>query len=86
MQPAYFFAVISLALASMWAPPAVEQDATATVAMQSGNAGDASATEQDALTGSIPAVLHRVTGEPLTCEQIRLIDEVELIADESYCG
>jgi hypothetical protein len=25
-------------------------------------------------------------GEGLTCEQIRLIDEVELITDDSYCG
>jgi hypothetical protein len=56
--------------------------------MPSANAGNASEAEQDAalITGTIPAVLYRVTGEPLTCELIRLIDEVELIADENYCG
>jgi hypothetical protein len=27
-----------------------------------------------------------VSGEPLSCELIRLMDEVELITDDSYCG
>ena len=84
MQPAYFFAVISVALATAWAPPAVEH---VPPVMPNAYVGNASGAEQGAeITGSIPAVLYRVTGEALTCEQIRLIDEVELIADESYCG
>jgi hypothetical protein len=88
MQPAYFFAVISLAMASNWAPPASEHAPPAAIVMPSANAGDASEAEQDAspITGSIPAVLYRVSGEPLSCELIRLMDEVELITDESYCG
>jgi hypothetical protein len=88
MQPAYFLALISLATASVWAPPAVEHAPPAAAVMPSANAGNASEAEQDAalITGTIPAVLYRVTGEPLTCELIRLIDEVELIADENYCG
>jgi hypothetical protein len=88
MQPAYLFAVISLAMASSWAPPAAEQAPPAAVVMPSANTGDASEAEQDAspITGSIPAVLFRVSGEPLSCELIRLLDEVELITDESYCG
>jgi hypothetical protein len=84
MQPAYFFAVIGVALATAWAPPAAEH---APPAMPNAYVGNASGAEQDGeITGSIPAVLHRVTGEALSCELIRLIDEVELIADDSYCG
>jgi hypothetical protein len=55
--------------------------------MQGANVGDASQVEDAPLvTGSIPALLNRMSGEPLSCELIRLMDEVELIADESYCG
>ena len=88
MQSAYFFAVISLAMASNWAPPALEQAPPAAIVMPSANVGDAPEAEQDAspITGSIPAVLYRVSGEPLSCELIRLMDEVELITDELYCG
>jgi hypothetical protein len=88
MQPAYFFAVVSLAMASIWAPPAAVHVPPTVTVMPSANAGDASEAEQDAslITGSIPAVLYRISGEPLSCELIRLMDEVELITDESYCG
>jgi hypothetical protein len=88
MQPAYFFAVISLAMASSWTPPAVEAVPPVVTVMPSANIGDASEAEQDTsqITGSIPAVLYRVSGEPLSCELIRLMDEVELITDDSYCG
>jgi hypothetical protein len=79
MQPAYLFAVISVALATAWGPPEPS-------VMPNAYVGNAYGTEDGEITGSIPAVLYRVTGEALTCEQIRLIDEVELIADESYCG
>ena len=30
-------------------------------------------------------VLTRIDGKPLTCAEIRAMDEVELITDESYC-
>ncbi len=30
-------------------------------------------------------VLTRINGKPLTCAEIRAMDEVELITDESYC-
>lgn len=30
-------------------------------------------------------VLTRTNGKPLTCAEIRAMDEVELITDESYC-
>jgi hypothetical protein len=88
MQSAYFFAVISLAMASNWAPPALDHAPPAAIVMPSANVGDAPEAEQDAspITGSIPALLYRVSGEPLSCELIRLMDEVELVTDESYCG
>jgi hypothetical protein len=88
MQPAYFFAVVSLAMASIWAPPAADHVPPTVTVMPSANVGDVSGAEQDAslITGSIPAVLNRMSGEPLSCELIRFIDEVELISDESYCG
>jgi hypothetical protein len=94
MQPAYLFAVISLAMTSSWAPPAVEHVPSAATVMSGANVGHASEAEQHAsaeqdasqITGSIPAVLYRVSGEPLSCELIRLMDEVELITDDSYCG
>jgi hypothetical protein len=87
MQPAYFFAVVSLAMASIWAPPVAEHVPPAAV-MPNANVGNASEAEQDSalLTGSFPAVVYSVSGEPLSCELIRLIDEVELITDDSYCG
>jgi hypothetical protein len=87
MQPAYFFAVVSLAMASIWAPPAADHAPPTVAVMQGANVGDASQVEDAPLvTGSIPALLNRMSGEPLSCELIRLMDEVELIADESYCG
>ena len=88
MQPAYFFAVVSLAMASIWAPPVVEQAPPPTAVMPSANVGNASEAEQDSawLTGSVSAVVYSVSGEPLSCELVRLIDEVELITDDSYCG
>jgi hypothetical protein len=88
MQPAYFFAVVSLAMASLWAPSAVERTAPTVTVMQNADGGDASDAEQDgsSLMGSIPSVLYRMSGEPLSCELIRLMDEVELITDDSYCG
>ena len=88
MQPAYFFAVVSLAMASIWAPPAAEYAPPAAVVMPSENVGNASEAEQDSawFTGSASAVVYSVSGEPLSCELMRLIDEVELITDDSYCG
>jgi hypothetical protein len=88
MQPAQFFAAIALAFSSLWAPAAVQNPPAATAVMSATNTVNAADAEEGAslITGSIPAVLYRVNGEPLSCEMIRGMDEVELITDDSYCG
>lgn len=40
----------------------------------------------DLVTGTPVLVIAKASGEALSCEQIRDSDEVEQIADESYCG
>jgi hypothetical protein len=88
MQPAQLFAAIALAFSSFWAPAAVQDRPPAAAVMSITDKGIAPDADQDAtlVTGSIPAVLYRVNGEPLSCEMIRGMDEVELITDDSYCG
>jgi hypothetical protein len=82
MQLAYFLAVISMTTVSAPAPQEMAPVTERAIIQLETQPADA----DDAATGSIPAVVYRVNGEPLTCEQIRHLDEVELIADDSYCG
>jgi len=51
---------------------------------------DATKIPLEDITGSVPetvaaAGLTRVDGTPLGCDEIRAMDEVELITDDSYC-
>jgi hypothetical protein len=72
-QTAYFTAVLALAgLTIAFAPVSVPSSARF---------------DEPDITGSIAAIAKVLTeaGRLLTCEQIRLMDEVELITDDSYC-
>ena len=74
MQPAQFFVLCALALAAIGAAVGVQERLLATGQVE------------EQITGSTPVLVSLKTGEPLTCEQIRHMDEVELITDDSYCG
>jgi hypothetical protein len=43
-------------------------------------------TDRGLITGALLPVVARVNGEALSCEQLRHMDEVEFITDDSYCG
>ena len=94
-QTAYFAAVLAVGLTIALAPfPAgkgkrvisLQEDrpVPAGIADVPTNAADTSGLE---VTGSIATSAKAVTetGRRLSCDEIRAMDEVELIADESYC-
>jgi hypothetical protein len=72
MRPAQFLVLCAMAFAA--------------VAAIAGLQDRPDATQAELVTGSASVLVSRKTGKPLTCEQIRHLDEVELIADDSYCG